>query len=103
MRNITRSHHVKLTTFAQEQPQDIGETTYIPVRSFFVWRLPRNAPHCSVVFPWKGLPSDREICKALGAQYRSTYTCDFQVSSQGHDDNNKRDEKLALLRNGLQK
>ncbi|MEQ2228147.1 hypothetical protein ILYODFUR_005884, partial [Ilyodon furcidens] len=70
-------------------------------QSFFVWWLQRNAPHYSVVFPWKGLPSDREICKALGAQYHSTYTCDFQASSQGRDDNNKRDEKLAPLCNGF--
>uniref|UniRef100_A0A672ZGC1 Uncharacterized protein n=1 Tax=Sphaeramia orbicularis TaxID=375764 RepID=A0A672ZGC1_9TELE len=54
----------------------------------------RNNPHPSKVgiynvsseyvsFPWKCSPSEGEICKALTAQYRSTYRCDFMGMPQG--------------------
>ncbi|XP_051253184.1 testis-expressed protein 26-like isoform X2 [Dicentrarchus labrax] len=50
-----------------------------PSQSFMMWRLPRDTARSSeyVGFPWKCPPSEEEINKALTAQYRSTYRCDF--------------------------
>ncbi|XP_030007934.1 WD repeat-containing protein on Y chromosome-like [Sphaeramia orbicularis] len=55
-----------------------------PSKSFMMWRLPRDATRSSeyVSFPWKCSPSEGEICKALTAQYRSTYRCDFMGMPQ---------------------
>ncbi|KAM4590456.1 testis-expressed protein 26 [Fundulus diaphanus] len=74
-----------------------------PRQEFFVWRFPRDTPRCSAASTQKGVPCDGEICKALGAQYCSIYTRDFKGSSQGPDESNKQDEKLAPLRIRLQK
>lgn len=54
-------------------------------KSFMMWRLPRDAAPSSeyVAVPWKCLPSEAEIRKALTAQYRSTYRCDFMGMPQG--------------------
>lgn len=50
-----------------------------------MWRLPRDAAQSFeyVDFPWKCPPSEGEIHKALTAQYRSTYRCDFTSMPQG--------------------
>ncbi|XP_045929418.1 testis-expressed protein 26-like isoform X2 [Micropterus dolomieu] len=48
-----------------------------PSQSFMMWRLPRDAAQSSVSFSWKCPPSEGEMRKALTAQYRSTYRCDF--------------------------
>ncbi|XP_044210798.1 testis-expressed protein 26-like isoform X1 [Thunnus albacares] len=50
-----------------------------PSQSFMMWRLPRDTTRSSDSgrFPWKCPPSQGEIRKALTAQYRSTYRCDF--------------------------
>nr|XP_033486961.1 testis-expressed protein 26-like isoform X2 [Epinephelus lanceolatus] len=55
-----------------------------PSQSFMMWRLPRDAARSSeyVSFPWKCPPSEREIHKALTAQYRSIYRCDFMGMPQ---------------------
>lgn len=54
-------------------------------KSFMMWRLPRDAAPSSeyVAVPLKCLPSEGEIRKALTAQYRSTYRCDFMGMPQG--------------------
>lgn len=54
-------------------------------KSFMMWRLPRDATPGSeyVAVPWKCPPSEGEIRKALTAQYRSTYRCDFMGMPQG--------------------
>uniref|UniRef100_A0A8P4JVW6 Uncharacterized protein n=1 Tax=Dicentrarchus labrax TaxID=13489 RepID=A0A8P4JVW6_DICLA len=56
-----------------------------PSQSFMMWRLPRDTARSSeyVGFPWKCPPSEEEINKALTAQYRSTYRCDFMGMLQG--------------------
>ncbi|XP_049926525.1 testis-expressed protein 26-like [Epinephelus moara] len=56
-----------------------------PSQSFMMWRLPRDAARSSeyVSFPWKCPPSEREIRKALTAQYCSIYRCDFMGMPQG--------------------
>ncbi|XP_039987508.1 testis-expressed protein 26-like isoform X2 [Xiphias gladius] len=56
-----------------------------PVRSFMMWRLPKDTTRRPeyVRFPWKCPPSEEEIRKALTAQYRSTYRCDFMGMPQG--------------------
>lgn len=50
-----------------------------------MWRLPRDAAQSAeyVGLPWKCPPSEWEIRKALTAQYRSTYRCDFMGMPQG--------------------
>ncbi|XP_044058812.1 testis-expressed protein 26-like isoform X2 [Siniperca chuatsi] len=55
-----------------------------PSQSFMMWRLPRDAARSSeyVSFPWNCPPSERKIRKALTAQYRSTYRCDFMGMPQ---------------------
>ncbi|TKS80777.1 Testis-expressed protein 26 [Collichthys lucidus] len=51
-----------------------------------MWRLPRDAARSFeyVDFPWKCPPSEWEIHKAVTAQYRSTYRCDFMSMRQAY-------------------
>lgn len=50
-----------------------------------MWRLPRDATRSLEYarFPCKYPPSEEELCKALTAQYHSTYRCDFMGMPQG--------------------
>ncbi|XP_070827394.1 testis-expressed protein 26 [Chaetodon trifascialis] len=68
-----------------------------PSQSFMMWRLPRDAAQSAeyVGFPWKCPPSQGEIRKALTAQYRSTYRCDFMSMPQGYDHVNGAERRLA--------
>ncbi|XP_073341536.1 testis-expressed protein 26 [Pagrus major] len=68
-----------------------------PSQSFMMWRLPRDAARSSeyVAVPWKCLPSEGEIRKALTAQYRSTYRCDFIGMPQGCDRINSAERRLT--------
>nr|XP_046244603.1 testis-expressed protein 26-like isoform X2 [Scatophagus argus] len=68
-----------------------------PSQSFLMWRLPRNVAQNSeyVDSPWKCPPSEGEIRKALTAQYRSTYRCDFMSMPQGYDHSNSAERRLA--------
>ncbi|KAM9359599.1 testis-expressed protein 26 [Symphorus nematophorus] len=68
-----------------------------PSQSFMMWRLPRDSTQSSeyVVLPWKCPPSEGEICKALTAQYRSTYRCDFMGMPQGCDRINNAEKRFA--------
>ncbi|XP_036936081.1 testis-expressed protein 26-like isoform X2 [Acanthopagrus latus] len=68
-----------------------------PSQSFMMWRLPRDAAPSSeyVAVPWKCLPSEAEIRKALTAQYRSTYRCDFMGMPQGCDRINSAERRLT--------
>ncbi|GAA6232707.1 testis-expressed sequence 26 protein isoform X1 [Lates japonicus] len=64
-----------------------------------MWRLPRDATRSPeyVRFPCKCPPSEGEICKALTAQYCSTYRCDFMGMPQGCDHSNDAERRLAPL------
>ncbi|XP_053279098.1 testis-expressed protein 26 [Pleuronectes platessa] len=70
-----------------------------PSQSFLTWRLPRDATQNPeyVRLPWKCLPSEGEIHKALTALYRSTYRCDFPSGPQGCDLVNNGERRPAPL------
>ncbi|XP_070762709.1 testis-expressed protein 26 [Enoplosus armatus] len=74
-----------------------------PSQSFMMWRLPRDATQSSeyVSSPWKCPPSEVEIRKALTAQYRSTYRCDFVGMPQGYDDSNYAERRLVPVHSML--
>ncbi|XP_027136180.1 testis-expressed protein 26 [Larimichthys crocea] len=67
-----------------------------PSQAFMMWRLPRDAAQSFeyVDLPWKCPPSEGEIHKAVTAQYRSTYRCDFMSMRQGDDHDNNPERKL---------
>ncbi|KAM9318752.1 testis-expressed protein 26 [Pholidichthys leucotaenia] len=69
-----------------------------PSKAFIMWRLPRESSEY-ITSPWKLPPSEGEICKALTAQYCSTYCCDFMGIPQGYNDINKTERRLAPLHN----
>ncbi|XP_026228713.1 testis-expressed protein 26-like [Anabas testudineus] len=70
-----------------------------PSKSFMMWRLPRDATRSLEYarFPCKYPPSEEELCKALTAQYHSTYRCDFMGMPQGYDNVNNAERRLAPL------
>ncbi|XP_029302723.1 testis-expressed protein 26 [Cottoperca gobio] len=70
-----------------------------PSQSFMRWRLPKDSTRSSeyVGIPWKCPPSEREIHKALTAQYSSIYRCDYMGMPQGHGHFNNAERRLAPL------